>query len=599
MYQPEVDKLPIAKISVMKILTYILKHFIIEVFIIIILIFLINNFIGNTDNTIKADGVGYYDYLPSIFIHHDILRKDNPIQKGAHLYNRIISTGVYKDYNDFKVNKYPCGTALLQLPFFTYAYFTSKHIGGHNNGYQQSFQKAIFYAAIFYLFLSILFLKKILILYKIKKHVIIFCQLTIVLSTAVIHYTYYDAGFSHIYSLFAITAFIYVIKSFFLDKKINHFVIACLLLGLIFILRQPNLLIILFIPFIAGSLENLKIGIRTLFINKRILILGIVLFFGMFSIQSVLWYMQTGYFFTYSYQGESFNFLDPHFFSILFSYKKGLFIYTPILLFSLISIIWFAFKKYFYLFFTWVSFFLIVTYVLSSWWSWFYGCSYGLRAYIDYYTVFFIPIAFMLNGINVIPRILIMILALPTIPLNIIQTYQYKEYILHWIDMDKKKYWKVFLKTEDRFKGLVWKNNYDSNQYSTLDEIYIGDIFSPKNSTDTLLNINSLEICEFNKVSIIQVLIDNEYSENSDTKIIVNINKPSNDYNYFWYECYLIHFHEKNLNEWQTGFFNYEFNPIVDNQENIISLEVKAGDQNEYLKNVRIKFLSNIIANNK
>ena len=32
-----------------------------------------------------------------------------------------------------------------------------------------------------------------------------------------------------------------------------------------------------------------------------------------------------------------------------------------------------------------------------------------------------------------------------TIPISVIQTYQYKEYILHWIDMDKEKFWKVFL----------------------------------------------------------------------------------------------------------------------------------------------------------
>ncbi len=583
----------------MKILTSILKHFIVEVLIIFSFVFLINNYIGNVDKTINADGIGYYDYLPSIFIHHDFLRKDNPIQEDSLLYNRIISTGVYLDYNDFKVDKYPCGTALLQLPFFAYAYFTSKLLGDNNDGYQRSFQKAIFYAAIFYLFLSILFLKKILILYEIKKHVIIFCQLIFVLSTSVTHYTNYDAGFSHIYSLFAITAFVYFIKSFLLDKKTNHFILACLFLGLIFILRQPNLLVVLFIPFIAGSLENLKIGIRTLFTNKRILLFGIVLFFGMSSIQSILWYMQTGDFFVYSYQGEGFNFLDPHFYSILFSYKKGLFIYTPILLFTLISIIWFAYKKFFYLLFTWATFFLIVTYVLSSWWSWFYGCSYGLRAYIDYYTVFFIPFAFMLNNINVTPRILIMILALPTIPLNIVQTYQYKEFILHWINMDAEKYWKVFLKTDNRFKGLVWKNNYDSNRYSTLYEINIGDIRSTKNSINTVLNINSLEIRNFDEVSIIQVLIDNDYQENSDTKIFLSINKLSNDHNYYWHERYLIHFHENNLNELQTGLFNFELNPIVDNQEKNISLEVKTGNQNDYLKNVRIKFLSKTIANNK
>jgi len=29
-------------------------------------LFIINNYIGNADKTINADGIGYYDYLPSI-----------------------------------------------------------------------------------------------------------------------------------------------------------------------------------------------------------------------------------------------------------------------------------------------------------------------------------------------------------------------------------------------------------------------------------------------------------------------------------------------------------------------------------------------------
>ena len=583
----------------MKTLKYILKYFIAEVLIIFIFLFLINNYIGNVDKTINADGIGYYDYLPSIFIHHDILRKDNSTKENSLLYNRINTTGVYVDYNNFKVNKYPCGTALLQLPFFAYTYFTSNLSGDNNDGYQRPFQKNIFYAAIFYLFLSILFLKKILTLYNIKKHIIIFCQLTLVLATSVTHYSNYDAGFSHIYSLFAITAFIYFIKSYLHQKKIIHFFLGCLFLGLIFILRQPNILIILFIPFLAGSIKDMKLGFTTLFTNKKNLVIGILLFFVISSIQSILWYIQTGNFFVYSYQGESFNFLDPHFYSILFSYKKGLFIYTPILLFTILSIIWFAYKKYFYLLFTWVSFFLTVTYILSSWWSWFYGCSYGLRAYIDYYTVFFIPFAFMLNSINVTPRILVMILALPTVPLNIIQTYQYKEFILHWIDMDKEKYWKVFLKTDDKFKGLIWKNKYDSNLYSTVDEINIGDVFFPKNTINEVHNINTIDIPNFDKVSIVQVLIDNVYQENNDTRIVLSINKSSDKYNYYWHERYLLHFHEKTLNQWQTGFFNFEFNPIDDNQEKTITLEVKTGNQNEYLKNVKLKFLSKTISNNK
>ncbi|MFA4863681.1 MAG: hypothetical protein WC605_07915, partial [Bacteroidales bacterium] len=72
----------------MKNIKLILKSIINEILIIFIFIFLINNYIGNVDKTIKADGVGYYDYLPSLFIHHDLIRKDIPVQKDSILYDR-------------------------------------------------------------------------------------------------------------------------------------------------------------------------------------------------------------------------------------------------------------------------------------------------------------------------------------------------------------------------------------------------------------------------------------------------------------------------------------------------------------------------------
>ncbi len=138
----------------MKTITYILKNIIVEVLILFSLVFLINNYIGNVDKTISSDGIGYYDYLPSLFIHHDFIRKDRPEQEDSLLYSRInsnpiISSNKYVDYNGYKVNKYPCGTALLQLPFFSFTYLTTELSGDQNDGYKRPFQKSVFYSTLF------------------------------------------------------------------------------------------------------------------------------------------------------------------------------------------------------------------------------------------------------------------------------------------------------------------------------------------------------------------------------------------------------------------------------------------------------------------
>jgi len=79
-----------------KIIRHSIQAVIVEVLIIFCLIFLINNYFKNVDTTIKSDGVGYYDYLPSIFIHHDFIRKDIPLQNNSGIYNRINAIGAYQ-----------------------------------------------------------------------------------------------------------------------------------------------------------------------------------------------------------------------------------------------------------------------------------------------------------------------------------------------------------------------------------------------------------------------------------------------------------------------------------------------------------------------
>ena len=569
----------------------ILKIIGVEIFIIFIFILLINNYIGNVDETIKADGIGYYDYLPSLFIHHDLIRKGIPNNQTSLLYDRINKLPEYVNYHNFKADICSCGTAVLELPFFTWTYLTTVREGNSNDGYQLPFQRTIFHAAIFYLFLSIFFLKKTLRLFNIKYYVIFISQLLLVLATGVTNYANYDAGFSHIYSLFAITTFIYFTFSFFRKRNLNHFIITCLLLGLIIIIRQVNILILFFIPFLAMTSENFRDGFMYLFRKWKILVLGILLLSGVLFIQCLLWYLQTGTLYVYTYQGFGFNFATPKLFKILFSYQKGLFVYTPVLFISLFGLIWLAYKRKYYLLLTWISFFLILTYVLSSWWCWYYGASYGLRAYIDYYAVFFIPFALLLDGIALKMKFAVIILSFLTIPLNIIQTYQYKEYILDWASMDKEKYWKVFLRTADRYRGLFWKKNYDYSQYSTVKEILIGNIGSSKNKVSLIYRINSHDIPDFDKVSLIQVLIDDVYDTRNDSKIILTINESKGIHNYYWSDPYLIHFAEKHFNEWQTGLCNYEITPINDPKEKIVELQVYSEKQNNNFKNVKLKFL--------
>ena len=431
-------------------LFYLIKKYFGEGVIIFALVFSINNYFGNESLVIKADGTGYYDYLPSIFIYGDL-----PKAKENNVSERIQKMGVYVSYKGHKLNKYPCGTAVLLFPFFIYAHLTSTFQGFIADGFSLPYQRAVFYGALFYLFFSLIFLKRLLRLYNTPGTIIFFIQVLVVFSTSIINYVNYDPSFSHVYSFFAITTFLYFVKAYFINKKQNDFLWACVFLSLIIILRQVNVIIVLFIPFLAGSFSELKASFVDLFKNKYLLLKAFFLIFGIVSIQLYFWFQQTGEFIVFSYQGESFNFLDPAFIDILFSYKKGLFVYTPVFFVAMFALFFYIKRKQIYLFVSWLSFFLLLTYVLSSWWCWYYGCSYGLRAYIDFYAIFCILLATILDSQKKLLKWFIVIVLLVTIPINMIQTLQYKRNILHWTSMDKKKYWFVFLKTSRAYEGLV------------------------------------------------------------------------------------------------------------------------------------------------
>ena len=581
----------IGKLRLPRLLFNAAKSVIFEGLILFTFVLTINNYLGNVDRTTNADGIGYYDYLPSIFIHHDLIRKHSPARSDTLLYQRIQELKTYIDYKGYKVDKYPGGTALLQLPFFLYSYYTTDLDGSPEDGYQKPFQVAVFHAALFYLFFGLFFLKKLLKLYDIRCWAIVFTQLLLVMATGIVHYSNVEAGFSHVYSLFAITAFLYFSKSYFSTKNLNHFILAALFLGLVVLIRQINILIILFLPFIAGSWATFRDGILMLFKYPLKLGLGILLMALISCIQCLFWYLQTGHFFLYSYQGEGFSFSNPQILNILFSYRKGLFIYTPVLFISLFGIVFLATRKKFYMMVTWLAFFLILTYILSSWHSWYYGCSYGLRAYIDFYAIFFIPFALLLSGSAIWIRISLVAISMVTIPVNIIQAYQYKYYILHWIHMDKEKYWKVFLNTSDNVKGLLWKRQYNYSSYRSTRNHSISDLDTEKDSYKIIYSSSSKEIPDFEKVSIIQFRFDNDFNKKNNSRIMLNINEKVGNRNLYSHSPYLMEFSEMDFNTWHTGWFDFEFKPLTDTVEKVITIGLKTENQGNSLRRMQVRYL--------
>lgn len=401
---------------------------------------------------IEADAKGYYAYLPAIFIYHDLnFGFFDKIEK-----EKYYDENMYYDYragaNGKVIDKYYCGTALALTPFFLTAHLLSHAQHTDSDGYSKLYAVFVSVAALFYLLVGFIFLNLTLKTYDINEWQRSLTLFAAVFGTNLFYYAVGEPGMSHVFSFAFISMFFYYSQRYFSTFHKKYILYLSALLGIIVLIRPVNGLIVFACPFTAGSFNSLKKGILEAFRHKWSLVMAAILFLGILSLQLIIYKISTGKFFVYSYGQEGFNFLSPHIIDILFSYKKGLFLYTPLFLLSLTGG-YFLWKSSRFEFYTWFGFFVLITYVLSSWWMWFYGGSFSSRVYVEYIPLFMILLALLLKGIKRKPlkTAYITIIVLLIIVCQI-QTYQYRYYQIHWSDMTKEKYWNNFLRIDKLMK---------------------------------------------------------------------------------------------------------------------------------------------------
>lgn len=419
--------------------------------IMLIMVMVSSNLNWNKDfwkDIIEADAKGNYAYLPAVFIYHDLnFGFFDRIEK-----EKYFNETLFYDYRAHcagrTIDKYYCGTALAQLPFFLIAHVLSPRMGYDADGYSKPYPVMISVAALFYLLLGLIFLNRLLRLFGIEKWNSAIVLAATVFATNIFYYTVGEPGMSHIYSFAFMAMFLYFGKRYFIQPAGRYAVTLAGLLAIIMLIRPVNGVVLLSLPFLAGNRIALKYGVAWFFTKKRSYLLSIPLFLLVLSIQPVIYKISTGQFLVDSYHGETFNFLNPHIIDILFSYKKGLFLYSPILLLAFTGgyVLW---AKGRFEFYTLFAFLLILTCLLSSWWNWWYGGSFSSRVYLEYIPFFSILLGLSLKNIRSrLLRTFFVSLIFVFIVVCQIQTFQYRYYQIHWENMTKEKYWNVFLRID-------------------------------------------------------------------------------------------------------------------------------------------------------
>lgn len=445
-----------------------------------------------TDQIIRSDAKGYYAYLPALFIYDDPSCDSFINTYEKKYYDSKSFVDFRKEAYGHSVLKYYSGVALLLLPFFLLAHILAHIFGWTADGYSFIYQVTMALAALVYLYLGSKALFSLFYKSSGKGLLSFLVVFFLVFGTNLYYYSIREPVMSHVFSFAMVGIFGYGLYNIFIEHKRNWIALTFFAFGIIVFIRPVDIILIGLVPFIAGSRERLMEGLRFIWSQKTVFYTGCVLAVIPMLIQCSLWYWECGHLLVYTYGGENFIFSQPQMLRILFSVRKGWFFWTPIAFIGVIGLIcWFS-KEIFRPLIA-ILILLTATYILSSWWQWYYGYSFGSRPYID----FLIFPGFGLLHLFAIKKRLLFQAGLigacfVFTGLNLFQTYQYQNFILKWDKMSWTDYRRVFLKKDRIYDGVLWTGADSLSRYIIHNNIRCSACTGFENEKDlTVKNIEN------------------------------------------------------------------------------------------------------------
>lgn len=420
---------------------------------------------GTLHHPFKNDINQYYSYLNALFIEHDLYFKSN-----------INDYWLMETPTHHFVPKVTYGMAFFYCPFFIIAKFLFQ---GNPTGYEPIFAWSVHFGCIVYILIGLYYTRKNLLIWFDEKIAAI-AVLLLFFGTNLFYYTVSESESVHGVLFFLISFFLFHVIKWHQTASNKSFLLASLCAGFICLIR-PTECIVLIIPLLIG------VNSKTTFINKLkqiallkwTLVFGILLFLMPLVPQLLYWKIQSGSFLFFSYgSSEGFFWTDPQIINVFFSYRKGFFIYTPMMLFAMFGFI-IMYKKQSPLFYCSLIYFLINSYLICTWWDWSFGGSFGMRSFIHCFAILVVPFAYFVNWVlsmykaSVIKKgfvYFMTVLSMFFCLLNVWQSNLYKHNIIHWDGMTKEAYQFTFFKrtySEQDFvylKTLIKSPDYESRR---------------------------------------------------------------------------------------------------------------------------------------
>lgn len=450
---------------------------------------------------IAGDGLGYYAYLPAIFIYHDTDLKFEWFNK-AYNTNYVYSSfdnpedNLLVKYKDKKINKYYQGLSFVWLPFFFVAHGVAKVFHFNADGFSLPYQWSIGLSSLLYLLLGLFYLKKLIHLIFNDERIACMVPVFIFYGSHLFNFSIYANSMSHVYSFTFNVLMVYFFTKLVRQNEMDYNSLLLFLLFLILsiCIRPLNAIMILALPvFVNDKIKWRHFHIRFTLLNISLIgIVGALLFY-----QLKLMFVQTGTFLPYTYSNEHFNFRESKFFEALWSYHIGYVFYVPLILLSLALSIFSKWKRYFLL----SLLFLLILFIYSSWWYW----PILRRSMIDAYFIPAVGLAAFLNEIKSKRFMLVSVLVLIlTTVVYQLKDYQIRKGILSEFSTYGEVYWRNYFRLTKANTYFIPPESIVTNEKHFVDfegkpnASEIKDkVFSGKNALELNAKTSFSEMAEF------------------------------------------------------------------------------------------------------
>ena len=428
-------------------------------------------------NMLAHDNFGYYLHLPARFIYNDVaLTGDwiNTINDKYH--NTPTFYQLMQSPKGGIIDRFFCGMAILWTPAFFAGHLAAGVLHYPTDGFSAPYQWAlVLYGAIFAI-IGLLYLRKVLLTFF-SDGVTAVTLLIMFLGTNLFFFTGIGNDVPHVYIFTLFAALIYYTIKWHEVQKWAYMLGIGVVTGLIIAVR-PSEMIVMAIPAFWGitSLETLKNKFNLVWKYKFQIISAIVLA-GLFFLPQLLYYrIYAGEYFlsVYNDAGSTLDLSNPRFGYVLFGFRKGWFIYSPLSLLAVLGLI-FTWKHQRVYFWPVLIYLVVNIYIIASFTS---LVSYGWRAFIQSYAILTLPLGslvFVLSKMKNAGKVIVAAVLLPFFALNVHQAWQVRMQIIDGSRMTKDYYfriiWKNWASEEDRKLLLVERpvNDIDEIDNSMVD----------------------------------------------------------------------------------------------------------------------------------